>query len=100
MSHFLITGASSGLGLQFGLAALRRGSRVTGATRDPARARAASPEFEARGGVWLQLDVASPAAEATVRDVVESGDVDVLINSAAYALIGPVEKIRCAPPQS
>lgn len=94
MTVFLITGASSGLGLALSLEALRRGHRVIGATRDSTKARTASPEFEKLGGVWISMDVSSSACEDCVRNVAEKENVDVLINSAGYALLGPVEQIR------
>ena len=94
MTGFLITGASSGLGLQLALAALRCGHQVIGATRDASKAKAATEEFERLGGKWLEIDVSNPSAEFTVKEIAEKENVDVLVNSAAYALLGPVEDIR------
>ncbi|KAF3066627.1 Retinol dehydrogenase 8 [Trichoderma lentiforme] len=93
MTVFLVTGASSGLGLALSLEALRRGHRVIGATRDSTKARTANPEFERLGGVWLSMDVSSSSCEDCVRNIAEKENVDVLINSAGYALLGPVEQI-------
>ncbi|UKZ84020.1 hypothetical protein TrVFT333_011836 [Trichoderma virens FT-333] len=93
MTVFLITGASSGLGLALSLAALHRGHRVIGTTRDSVKARTTNPDFEGLGGVWLSMDVSSPSCESCVRHIAEKENVDVLINSAGYALLGPVEQI-------
>ncbi|KAL7907609.1 hypothetical protein GGI35DRAFT_454472 [Trichoderma velutinum] len=93
MTVFLITGASSGLGLALSLEALRHGHRVIGTTRDSIKASTANPEFEKLGGVWLSTDVSSSSCEDCVRSIAEKENVDVLINSAGYALLGPVEQI-------
>jgi NAD(P)-dependent dehydrogenase (short-subunit alcohol dehydrogenase family) len=96
MTVFLITGASSGLGLELSLAALQRGHQVIGTTRNSAKARTANPEFGKLGGVWLEIDISSASCESSVRDIAEKDNVDVLVNSAGYALLGPVEQIRFA----
>ena len=92
---FLITGGSSGLGLNLALAALRSGHRVTATARNPTKAKQASPEVEKLGGSWLELDVTSPDTESIVRRVIEEEGVDVLVNSAGYALLGAVEDMTC-----
>ncbi|RYO74363.1 hypothetical protein DL764_010888 [Monosporascus ibericus] len=97
---WLITGASSGLGAALALEVLHSSvgtaktrTKVIGTTRDVARAKTAQPDFEARGGVWLELDVARPEAEARVRQAVEEHGVDVLVNCAGFALLGALEDI-------
>lgn len=92
---FLITGASSGLGLSIALAALRAGHAVVGTARDIARASAGQPDFSAAGGQWLELDVTSPDASGIVSDCVAAHGVDVLINNAGYGLYGALEDMRC-----
>jgi NAD(P)-dependent dehydrogenase (short-subunit alcohol dehydrogenase family) len=94
MVVFLITGASSGLGRQLGLDALRQGHKVFGTTRSSNKARESSPDFESLGGVWCELNVSSASSEFLIRDIAEKESVDVLVNSAGYALLGPVEQIR------
>lgn len=96
MSHhsFLITGGSSGLGLSLALTALRAGHRVVATARDPSRARLANPTLERLGGVWLALDVTRADTEGVVGKVVADHGVDVLVNSAGYALMGAVEDTR------
>ena len=92
--HFLITGGSSGLGLNLALAALRAGHKVIATARDPTKAKKVSPEVEKLGGSWLTLDVTSPDAESIVKKAVEEQGVNVLVNSAGYALLGPLEDMR------
>jgi len=92
--HFLITGGSSGLGLNLALAALRSGHKVIATARNPAKAKKASPEVENLGGSWLTLDVTSPDTESIVKKAVEEQGVNVLVNSAGYALLGPLEDMR------
>jgi NAD(P)-dependent dehydrogenase (short-subunit alcohol dehydrogenase family) len=96
---FLITGGSSGLGLNLALAALRSGHRVTATARNPTKAKQTSPEVEKLGGSWLELDVTSPDTESIVRRVVEEEGVNVLVNSAGYALLGAVEDMTCVQSQ-
>ncbi|KAI0479670.1 hypothetical protein F4859DRAFT_529832 [Xylaria cf. heliscus] len=90
-STWLVTGASSGIGRSISMAALAAGQKVVGATRDVARAQASSPEFAARGGVWLQLDPAHQDSSRQFARAQEEHDFDVLVNNAGYAFVGGVE---------
>jgi len=94
--HFLITGGSSGLGLNLALAALRSGHKVIATARNPTKAKRVSPEVEKLGGSWLTLDVTSPDTESIVKKAVKEQGVNVLVNSAGYALLGPLEDMRYA----
>jgi NAD(P)-dependent dehydrogenase (short-subunit alcohol dehydrogenase family) len=94
---FLITGGSSGLGLNLALAALRSGHKVTATARNPTTAKQTSPEVEKLGGSWLKLDVTSPDTESIVKRVVEEEGINVLVNSAGYALLGAVEDMTYVP---
>jgi NAD(P)-dependent dehydrogenase (short-subunit alcohol dehydrogenase family) len=94
---FLITGGSSGLGLSIALAALQAGHQVIATARDPAKARQTHPDIAQAGGSWLALDVTSSETESIVKQTVEKGGVNVLVNSAAYALLGAVEDMRYSP---
>ena len=91
---FLITGGSSGLGLNLALAALRSGHKVIATARNPTKAKQATPEVEKLGGSWLELDVTNPDTEGIVKRAVEEQGVNVLVNSAGYALLGAVEDMR------
>lgn len=94
---WLITGGSTGLGLAMGQHALQKGDKAILTTRNAAKARAANPDFEHQGGVWLQLDL-SPSAdvEGTVAAAVKQHNVDTVVNNAGYALVGGVEDISAA----
>lgn len=91
---WLITGGSSGLGLSLGRVVLQKGATAVLTTRNVAKAQEAAPDIEKNGGKWLQLDYANPNAEQVVKDAVMRWDVDVVINNAAYAAVGPVEDCR------
>ncbi|KAK8035433.1 hypothetical protein PG993_010428 [Apiospora rasikravindrae] len=94
---WLITGCSSGFGLQFARHALASGHRVIATSRDPNKTPELVSEIEraepAGRGRWLQLD-ASDADCGAVIDRLEAREatpVDVLVNSAGFAITGPVE---------
>jgi NAD(P)-dependent dehydrogenase (short-subunit alcohol dehydrogenase family) len=98
---WFITGASSGLGLNLALSALREGHHVIGTGRDTASAASKNPEFEKLGGQWLQLDLTKSTATKTIQDALEKEDARlskggpvhwVVVNNAGYALIGPAEE--------
>ena len=95
MSHvFLITGGSSGFGLNIALAALRAGHRVISATRNPEKAKRTNPEIEQLGGSWMTLDITDEKTESIVSKTVRDRSVDILVNSAGYALLGTLEDMR------
>ncbi|KEY73957.1 hypothetical protein S7711_09453 [Stachybotrys chartarum IBT 7711] len=96
---WLITGASSGLGLEMALSALRAGDRVIGTGRNISKAASDHPQFSKLGGQWLQLDVAHPNAQDTLEMVVADEEKLangtpihwVVINNAGNTLLGAVE---------
>ena len=99
---FLITGASSGLGLSLALCALRCGHRVIGTARNPSVAASNHPDFEKLGGQWLKLDVSVPECQQVVEDAMTAEQtrhaqhskdpVDwIIVNNAGYALQGTIE---------
>lgn len=111
---WLITGASSGLGLAIALAALHAGHRVLGTARNIEKARAQCASvlgsfyttrdsehvggIEAREGLgrflWRQLDVTQEDVGEVVRRIVEAEDVGVLVCNAGYGLYGALEDMR------
>jgi short-subunit dehydrogenase len=93
---FLITGASSCLGRAIALEALSSGHKVVGTARNLSKARKQNPEFEQRGGKWLELDITDKASADMVSNAVADEDVDVLINNAAHGLYGVFEDMRFA----
>ena len=89
MTKWLITGISRGLGQALAEAALARGDVVVGTTRNGKSAIAAS-----RGTLHvLPLEVGdAPAIESTVAKAFElAGGLDVIVNNAAYGLLGAIE---------
>lgn len=87
----LITGANSGFGLSLTLLALRQGHKVISTARNVPAAQSSSPEVEQAGGIWLQLDVTSPSAKETISIAVREHGINVVVNNAGFALMGPLE---------
>jgi NAD(P)-dependent dehydrogenase (short-subunit alcohol dehydrogenase family) len=85
----LITGASSGVGQTTARLFSEKGYKVFGTSRKPAGTDAVS------GVQMLPLDVrADDSAAACVNAVINTaGQIDVLVNNAAYELAGAVEEI-------
>jgi len=95
--NFLITGASSGLGLALARATLQRGHKVIATARNVQKSAQTYPDIENQGGKWIHLDVDSPESEVIVRKTVEENNVDVLVNNAGYAIVGAIENISYIP---
>ncbi|MXW49371.1 MAG: SDR family oxidoreductase [Gammaproteobacteria bacterium] len=95
MAVVLITGCSSGFGLQAALAFARNGDRVVATMRDLSRRGAldAAAQAEALSIELVRLDVTAPESFAdAVADVVrKQGRLDVLINNAGINRIGAFE---------
>jgi NAD(P)-dependent dehydrogenase (short-subunit alcohol dehydrogenase family) len=92
---WLITGCSSGFGASLALLALRNGHHVIATSRTPSKSPELVSEVEKLGGKWLSLDVCG----GNIADVVQEatnlyGRIDILVNNAAYALLGAFETIR------
>ena len=96
--YFLITGASSGLGLQTAIEALRSGHSVVATARDPTSAARDHPEIESLGGTWMQLDVTHADTKERVAAVVREKGVNVLVNNAGYGLLGSLEDMASVFP--
>lgn len=98
---WFITGASSGLGLNMALSALRAGHRVIGTGRNIEKASSEHLDFAQLGGQWLQLDVSQADAERTVQEIVTLEEQRfkaeteplhwVVVNNAGATLLGAVE---------
>ena len=95
MAVVLITGCSSGFGLEAALAFARNGDTVVATMRDLARngRLAAAAEEEALALEMASLNVAEPHtfADTVGRVVEEQGGLDVLVNNAGINRIGAFE---------
>lgn len=85
----LVTGGSSGIGLETARQLVARGAQVAICGRDAARLRRAADEIGARA---VQGDVSREEdAARIVAEVIEAfGDYDVLINNAGYGHFAPL----------
>jgi 3-oxoacyl-[acyl-carrier protein] reductase len=85
----LVTGASSGLGVQFAKALSDNGAAVALVARRADRLKALKDEIEGRGGraVAIEADVTDHAAVACAFDAAEKafGTVTILVNNAGIA---------------
>lgn len=92
MMQWLVTGCSSGLGLELARAILKSGQKCIASSRNPSKTPEAVAEIEELGGVWITLDVAGPHIEASIADCIKvHGPIDVLVNNAGYADGGVLE---------
>lgn len=91
MSVMLITGCSSGIGRAIALEAVHRGFTTVATSRDAG----ALHTLQARGCLTRCLDVADPGArQQVVHELIDAyGAVDVLVNNAGYAELGPCEDV-------
>jgi NAD(P)-dependent dehydrogenase (short-subunit alcohol dehydrogenase family) len=96
--QWLVTGCSSGLGLELARTIVRSGQRCIASSRNPSKTPEAVAEIEKLGGVWITLDVAGPDVEASIAECVKvHGSIDVLVNNAGYADGGVLEEMRQGP---
>jgi NAD(P)-dependent dehydrogenase (short-subunit alcohol dehydrogenase family) len=92
---WLITGASSGFGLSTVKELLRRGHQLTGTSRSKARLlEKVGPHNEAQF-LAIELDLKSDAAikKAVDDTIAKFGQLDVVMNNAAYGQRGTVEEL-------
>src|SRR5688500_7029472 len=94
----LVTGGSSGIGLELARALLREGASVCIAARDPERLAAAKRELGAAGPSLpraVTMDVTSPESiDAGLKEALAAlGGLDLLVNNAGYALPGYIDEL-------
>lgn len=90
---WLVTGCSSGLGREVALAALARGDRVIATARSAAKIE----DLKRRGAHTTELDVtwSDELVQTTVAEAAAVyGRIDILLNNAAYVLVGGIEETR------
>lgn len=86
---FLVTGASSGLGLSLAKTILAAGHKVVATMRNPSKAPSG---LDSPNCIILALDVTSPTLEIDLQPCLSAfGKIDVLINNAGYGYGGPLE---------
>jgi NAD(P)-dependent dehydrogenase (short-subunit alcohol dehydrogenase family) len=91
----LITGASSGIGAATAQYFVRQGWNVAATMRSPQQA---GDWTKVRNVICPRLDVTLPETiESAVSETIERfGRIDVLVNNAGYALMGPIEGVTLA----
>ncbi|KAJ9133156.1 NAD(P)-binding protein [Pleurostoma richardsiae] len=84
---WLVTGSSSGLGLEIVRQVQCRGHRVIATSRNPTRTPELVREIELNGGKWIQLDVDDLDSIKLVDELESAGQqIDVLVNNAGYSI--------------
>ncbi|RYP89690.1 hypothetical protein DL770_004178 [Monosporascus sp. CRB-9-2] len=96
---WLITGSSNGFGLALTRYVLTTGDNVIATSRNPAKTPELVKEVEAQAnGRWVALDVNWSQDE--IKEVIDHaetlfhGGIDVVVNNAAYSLLGAVEDVQ------
>lgn len=95
MATILITGCSTGIGLESALTFGRAGHRVYATMRNlakagPLQAAAAAEKLDVRT-VQLDVDSQSSIDQAIAHILSEAGTIDVLVNNAGVTGVGPIE---------
>ena len=89
---WLITGASSGMGLSLARYALSKNHLVIATSRNPSKTPDLVAEVESQGGKWLSLDVTDPDSASVVKALeAQQIKVDVLVNNAGRGRYSAVE---------
>ncbi|KAI1131451.1 hypothetical protein F5Y10DRAFT_233681 [Nemania abortiva] len=89
---WLITGSSSGFGLALTRLAQAKGHNVIATSRNPERTLSLVNEVVERGGRWLQLNLDDLESGKVIEGLEAGGTaIDVLINTAAMSISGPLE---------
>jgi NAD(P)-dependent dehydrogenase (short-subunit alcohol dehydrogenase family) len=94
MTVWIITGTSSGFGSEFVKQALARGDKVIATARTVSKI----AHMKEAGAAVLSLDVTAPQAdlEAKAAEAIAIyGQIDVLVNNAAYVQFGTLEDLGC-----
>ncbi|KAJ0301336.1 hypothetical protein COL516b_007735 [Colletotrichum fioriniae] len=87
---WLITGCSSGLGLELSREVLKRGHLVIASSRSPEKTAHLIEEIQQAGGHWIALDVTNDNVDSAARI---HGRIDVLVNNAGYGIAGGFEDL-------
>jgi len=92
---WFITGAGRGIGARLAQAALANGDQVVAAARSLEQLQATFADADPAHVALVQLDVAQEQQAAAAIDaaVARFGRIDVLVNNAAYGLLGNFEEL-------
>ena len=95
---WMITGAGRGIGAEIARAALANGDRVVATARKLGQLQDAFAGADPERIALVELDVASEAqaAPAVAQAVERFGRINVLVNNAAYGLLGRLEEVSSA----
>jgi NAD(P)-dependent dehydrogenase (short-subunit alcohol dehydrogenase family) len=95
---WFITGAGRGIGAEIAHAALANGDRVVAAARSLAQLTSTFASVDSEQVELVELDVAkeTQATAAIEAAVARFGRIDVLVNNAAYGLLGNFEELSPA----
>ena len=89
---WLITGSSSGIGLELVRQAQDNGHFVIATSRNPSRTPELVSEVESKGGRWIRLDVDESECANVIHDLERDGyAIDVLVNNAGFSIHGAAE---------
>ena len=89
---WLITGCSAGLGWALARLVSEQGHRLIASSRMPSRTPDLVAEVESRGGKWIQLDNTDPDVGQVIAEAERIfGRIDIVVNNAAYAVMGTLE---------
>lgn len=91
---WLITGVSNGFGQILARRVLQAGHRVIGTVRNRTKSAQAVQELETQGSKIIELDTTE--SQHVIISKMESavriyGQIDILVNNAAYAALGVME---------
>ncbi len=90
----LVTGASSGIGLEFSRALAQAGMNLVIVARREERLRALASELETQHGVQCRvvcMDLAEEGAAGHIAEAVRDIEIGLLVNNAGFGHSGPYE---------
>ena len=95
MANILITGATAGIGRASAILLVSKGHRVFATGRNAAALEELERDNKGITGVHLDVTDAQSVAQAakTVEKALDGAPLDVLVNNAGYALVGPLEEL-------
>jgi len=98
MANILITGATAGIGRASAIILASKGHRIFAAGRNEEALDTLARDHVTITPVVMDVthDASVDAAAAKVEDALQGSTLDVLVNNAGYALVGPLEDVAMA----